>query len=213
MQHWHLGLVNMATVLIIDDNDDVRNYLTRLVALFGYTPFCAATCEEARKLLVQEDPRMDVVVSDIYLPDGPEDAADWIREVKQKAMSRPLIVISGEAPDAMVEEFSASGDIMATLGPTISAAAYEVGPEFVARFREAGEDVARWFTPSHRAGHAMFDLPGYIVFRLERAGVLVTNLGLCTFSDEARFFSYRRMTLNREPDYGRHLAAIAIEGG
>ena len=47
--------------------------------------------------------------------DGPEDAADWIREVKQKAMSRPLIVISGEAPDAMVEEFSASGDIMATL--------------------------------------------------------------------------------------------------
>ena len=115
MQHWHLGLVNMATVLIIDDNDDVRNYLTRLVALFGYTPFCAATCEEARKLLVQEDPRMDVVVSDIYLPDGPEDAADWIREVKQKAMSRPQIVISGEAPDAMVEEFSASGDIMATL--------------------------------------------------------------------------------------------------
>jgi len=37
----------MATVLIIDDNDDVRNYLTRLVALFGYSPFCAATCEEA----------------------------------------------------------------------------------------------------------------------------------------------------------------------
>ena len=59
----------------------------------------------------------------------------------------------------------------------------------------------------------MFDLPGYIVFRLERTGVLVTDLGLCTFSDEARFFSYRRMTLNHEPDYGRHLAAIAIEGG
>ena len=115
MQHWHLGLVNMATILIIDDNDDVRNYLTRLVALFGYMPFCAATCEEARKLLVQEDPRMDVIVADIYLPDGPSDAADWIREVKEMAVDRPLIVISGEAPDAMVEEFSASGDIMATL--------------------------------------------------------------------------------------------------
>ena len=115
--------------------------------------------------------------------------------------------------DAMVRLGSRRGDIMACLGPTISAAAYEVGPEFVARFRDAGEAIDRWFTPSQRAGHAMFDLPGYIVFRLERTGVLATSLGLCTFSDEARFFSYRRMTLNREPDYGRHLAAIAIEGG
>ena len=81
------------------------------------------------------------------------------------------------------------------------------------KFEEFEEAIDRWFAPSQRAGHAMFDLPGYIVFRLERTGVLVTDLGLCTFSDEARFFSYRRMTLNREPDYGRHLAAIAIEGG
>ena len=105
----------MATILIIDDNDDVRNYLTRLVALFGHTPFCAATCEEGRRLLGQEEPRMDVIVADIYLPDGPSDAADWVREVKGMALGRPLIVISGEAPDAMVEALSASGDIMATL--------------------------------------------------------------------------------------------------
>ncbi len=115
--------------------------------------------------------------------------------------------------DAMVRLGSRRGDIMACLGPTISAAAYEVGPEFVARFREAGEEVDRWFAPSTRTGHAMFDLPGYIVFRLERAGIRATNLALCTYGDEARFFSYRRMTLNHEPDYGRHLAAIAIEGG
>jgi len=114
--------------------------------------------------------------------------------------------------DAMVRLGSRRGDIMATLGPTISAAAYEVGPEFVARFREAGEDVRRWFVPSHRDGHAMFDLPGYIVFRLERAGVMASSLGLCTCSDEERFFSYRRMTLRGEADYGRHLAAIVLEG-
>ena len=114
--------------------------------------------------------------------------------------------------DAMVRLGSRRGDIMASLGPTISAAAYEVGPEFVARFREAGEEVDRWFAPSTRAGHAMFDLPGYIIFRLERAGIRATNLALCTYGDEARFFSYRRMTLNGEADYGRHLAAIALEG-
>lgn len=115
--------------------------------------------------------------------------------------------------DAMVRLGSRRGDIMATLGPTISAAAYEVGPEFVARFRAAGEDVPRWFGPSARAGHAMFDLPGYIVFRLERAGVRASSLNLCTCSDDTRFFSYRRMTLRGEADYGRHLAAIALEGG
>ena len=114
--------------------------------------------------------------------------------------------------DAMIGLGSRRGDIMASLGPTISAAAYEVGPEFVARFREAGEEVDRWFAPSTRAGHAMFDLPGYIIFRLERAGIRATNLALCTYGDEARFFSYRRMTLNGDADYGRHLAAIALEG-
>ncbi len=114
--------------------------------------------------------------------------------------------------DAMVRLGSRRGDIMASLGPTISADAYEVGPEFVARFRDAGEKVDDWFVPSRRARHAMFDLPGYIIFRLERAGIRATNLGLCTFGNEDRFFSYRRMTLNGEADYGRHLAAIALEG-
>lgn len=113
--------------------------------------------------------------------------------------------------DAMVRLGSRRGDIMATLGPTISGAAYEVGPEFVDRFRLAGEDVARWFVPSKRERHAMFDLPAYILYRLERAGVLATSLDLCTYSDEARFFSYRRMTVRGEADYGRHLAAVMLE--
>lgn len=103
--------------------------------------------------------------------------------------------------------------IVATLGPMISGAAYEVGPEFTARFADAGEAVERWFRPSDKPAHAMFDLPAYIVHRLERAGVgRVTDLKLCTYSDETRFFSYRRMTHRGEPDYGRHLSGIVITG-
>ncbi len=102
--------------------------------------------------------------------------------------------------------------IAATVGPMISGAAYEVGPEFVARFRDAGEDVARWFRPSEAAGHAMFDLPAYIVHRLTRAGVgQVSDLALCTYADETRFFSYRRMTHRGEADYGRHLSGIVLD--
>ncbi len=102
------------------------------------------------------------------------------------------------------------GCIVAALGPTISARAYEVGPEFVDRFRTDDPDNARFFTPSTKSGHAMFDLPGYILKRLGRAGVVqAENLDLCTYSDEARFFSYRRMTHRGEADYGRLVAAIA----
>lgn len=103
--------------------------------------------------------------------------------------------------------------IVAVLGPTISADAYEVGPEFAARFSEADPSNARFFQPAGRPGHAMFDLPGFIVARLEAAGVgHAESVGLCTYADEGRFFSYRRTTHRGEPDYGRLLAAIAIAG-
>jgi YfiH family protein len=102
-------------------------------------------------------------------------------------------------------------DIVAVLGPTISAAAYEVGAEFLARFREADARNDRFFGPSNRPDHFMFDLPAYIVMRLKTAGIgNVDTLNLCTYSDEARFYSYRRATHRGEPDYGRLLSAIAL---
>jgi YfiH family protein len=105
-------------------------------------------------------------------------------------------------------------NIVAVLGPTISAAAYEVGPEFAPRFINADARNARFFRPADRAGHFMFDLPSYIVARLQAAGVgLAGALHLCTYSDEARFFSYRRTTHRGEPDYGRLLSAIVLKGG
>ena len=60
----------------------------------------------------------------------------------------------------------------------------------------------------------MFDLPAYIVSRLEAAGVgSASSLGLCTYSDEARFYSYRRTTHRGEADYGRLLSAIMLTDG
>jgi polyphenol oxidase len=101
--------------------------------------------------------------------------------------------------------------IVAVLGPTISQAAYEVGPEFVATLTGLDPDNERFFRPGERSDHAMFDLPGYIGMRLEAAGVgEFANLGLCTYSDEERFFSYRRTTHRGEPDYGRLISAIAF---
>jgi len=101
--------------------------------------------------------------------------------------------------------------IVAVLGPTISQRAYEVGPEFVQRFAEEAPGHDRFFRPSETPGHAMFDLPGFIGARLNAAGIgSFANLGLCTYSDEERFFSYRRTTHRKEPDYGRLISAITI---
>ena len=99
----------------------------------------------------------------------------------------------------------------AALGPCIAQASYEVGPEFVAAFAAGDGGYARFFTPSRNASRAMFDLHAYIAERARRAGVgRFEDLCLDTYADEARFFSYRRATHRKEPDYGRLVAAIAL---
>jgi polyphenol oxidase len=116
-----------------------------------------------------------------------------------------------EATIAAMEKLGAKRDrIRAALGPMIRQENYEVGPEFVARFTAADAANEQYFAPSQKAGHALFDLPGYIAVRLSRAGVALEDLNLCTYADPARFFSYRRTTHRAEPDYGRHVNAIVL---
>ncbi len=102
-------------------------------------------------------------------------------------------------------------NITAVLGPTISQGAYEVGPEFKERFLQEHPDNTRYFKPSERAEHFMFDLPAFITDKLQTLGLgAVADLALCTYADEDRFFSYRRTTHRKEPDYGRQISAIAL---
>ncbi len=100
--------------------------------------------------------------------------------------------------------------ITACLGPSISGANYEVGPEFVDRFLAQNADFAVFFRPSSKPGHAMFDLQGLTVKRLTDAGIRAESLNICTYADPDSFYSYRRTTHAGEPDYGRQISAIAI---
>jgi YfiH family protein len=117
-----------------------------------------------------------------------------------------------EATVEAMEKLGASRSrIAAALGPMIRQDNYEVGPEFVARFRDTDPANERFFKPSPRAGHAMFDLAGYVAHRLKGAGIVqIDDLDVCTCADPQRFYSYRRMTWRKEPDYGRHINAIAL---
>ena len=112
---------------------------------------------------------------------------------------------------AMAKLGARPAHIRAGLGPCIAQASYEVGPEFVAAFAEGDKDSAGFFAQSYNAGRSMFDLHGYIAERARRAGLEgFEDSGLDTYADEDRFFSYRRTTHRREPDYGRLVSAIAL---
>ena len=101
--------------------------------------------------------------------------------------------------------------IIAVLGPTISATAYEVGPEFIERFKAENATYSRFFHASERPAHAMFDLPAFIAHRAQEPGIgRFVDLALCTYGDESRFYSYRRTTHRQEADYGRLISAIAL---
>lgn len=113
---------------------------------------------------------------------------------------------------AAMESLGASkSGIRAVLGPTISQDAYEVGPEFHDRFVADNPENTRYFEPSGQPQHFMFDLPAFITDRLRDLGLRhVGGTGHCTYKDEDRFFSYRRTTHRKEPDYGRQISAIAL---
>ena len=111
---------------------------------------------------------------------------------------------------AMVGLGARAGQIRAVIGPTISQAAYEVGPEFLDTFRADDPDYARFFTQG--AGDRMlFDLPSFGLHRLRQAGVGHAEWTRhCTYSDPDRFYSYRCTTHAGEADYGRLISVIRL---
>lgn len=98
--------------------------------------------------------------------------------------------------------------IIAAVGPCIGPRAYEVGPEFEARLLRGDPTAAPFF--DHEGVRPRFDLPGYVLARLDRAGIRgAAWTGHCTYAEPERFFSYRRSVHRGEPDYGRMIALIA----
>jgi copper oxidase (laccase) domain-containing protein len=72
-------------------------------------------------------------------------------------------------------------------------------------------DGAPYFAIDEGSGEPHFDLAGYVGERLARAGVGdVSDLGICTYCDETRLFSYRRSQHHGESDYGRQISAILL---
>jgi YfiH family protein len=112
---------------------------------------------------------------------------------------------------AMVSLGASRDHIRAAIGPCISQANYEVGPEFRARFVDGDAESSIFFVPSVQQHHWQFDLESFVARQLTRAGIAdIARLGACTYGREADFFSYRRATHRGEADYGRDISAILL---
>lgn len=112
--------------------------------------------------------------------------------------------------DAMEALGATRDNITAVIGPSISQAAYEVGPDFIDAFLDQDPDNSRFFANGN-ADRYQFDLTGYGVHRLRSAGVGHAEWTRhCTYSDPDRFFSYRRATHAKEADYGRLISSIRL---
>lgn len=116
-----------------------------------------------------------------------------------------------EATVAAMEVLGARRDrIAAAIGPCIAQASYEVDSGFRDRFIATDAGNAAFFAQG-RTAHWQFDLEGYVELRLAQSGLTaVERLGLDTYPDVDRFYSFRRATHRGEATYGRQISLIAL---
>lgn len=118
--------------------------------------------------------------------------------------------VIGATVQAMEELGADRARIAAAVGPTIGRRSYEVDEAFFRRFVKEAPENERFFS-SGRADHHQFDLEAYVLARIADAGIgRAEALGLDTYADADRFYSYRRATHRGEADYGRQISLIAL---
>lgn len=102
--------------------------------------------------------------------------------------------------------------IVAAVGPCIGPKSYEVGLDFLEAFEAGAPGSERFFTEGAAADKRMFDLPAFVLSRLNAAGVERCEwVGRDTCAEEDLFFSNRRAFKRGESDYGRLLSAIVLD--
>ncbi len=119
--------------------------------------------------------------------------------------------VVASAVSAMAGLGAAPERIVAAIGPCIGPQSYEVGLEFMDRFVDTSPGAQRYFTNGASPAKRLFDLPGFVLQRLQEAGVTKAEwVGRDTVAEPELFFSNRRAFHEGEADYGRLLSAIMI---
>ena len=178
--------------------------------VIAHKPWAASDAPEA-DAIVTNTPNLAVsVLTADCVPILMADAAAGVVAAVHAGWKGAKAGIIESAIEAM-ETLGARGSrIAAAIGPAISQAAYEVGPEFKAAFIAGCTDNERYFSQA-QPSHIHFNLPGYVRHMLTNLGIEhISDAGVCTYRNESILFSYRRSCHRREPHYGRQISAIVF---
>ena len=138
------------------------------------------------------------------------DAEAWVVGAAHAGWRGALAGVTDSVIGAMEDLGARRERIAAAVGPCIGRDSYEVDEAFRANFLHDDLGNQRFFAAGP-AGKPHFDLEAYVVERLKSAGIRsVEALGLDTYADADRFFSYRRATHRGEADYGRQISMIGV---
>ena len=91
--------MNKETILVIDDEDQLRQLLSRIIRLEGFTVLEAPTLKQAWTIIEKSEP--DIILCDVKLPDG--NGVDFVPELKKKHASIEIILLTayGNIPDGI----------------------------------------------------------------------------------------------------------------
>jgi YfiH family protein len=214
-----------------DDPEAVRENRARAAAIFGAPPERLLTCYQIHS--------SRAVIADQPWTERPE--ADAIASRTPGLMlgalaadCAPVLLVDPEAKvigaahagwkgalggvvqatvDAMTTLGARPSRMLAAVGPCIGTASYEVGLEFLETFLSEAPGSERFFSPGQAPDKRQFDLPAFVLGRLDAAGVGQAEwIGRDTYAEPELFFSNRRAVHRGESDYGRLLSAIMLEG-
>ena len=101
-----------AVILVVDDEAAVNALVTRYLTHLGYRVLDAASAEEALALVRRQEPRIDLVLSDVMMPGvgGVELAATLLGRVPGPS----VILMTGALPD-QIERLDVDGQIVRVL--------------------------------------------------------------------------------------------------
>jgi DNA-binding response OmpR family regulator len=89
-------------ILIIDDDEALRETLADHLAEHGYAAYAAATLAEAEKVINKEDVRLEAIILDLGLPDG--DGLDYCILLRRRGHKIPIVILTGaDGEDKVVQ--------------------------------------------------------------------------------------------------------------
>jgi CheY-like chemotaxis protein len=92
-------------ILLVDDNEDARITVARILEMSGHSVVQAANAKAASALLKEQAP--DLVITDIFMPDG--DGFEMLNELRRRETQIPVIAMSGGGMQEGLDVLSIAG--------------------------------------------------------------------------------------------------------